>query len=961
MKTFIFKLIMLAAMGALLPAAVFASVTLKPATRAVPPAGGAGIVVAVFTAEAGTTVSLSPASSESWLTVVATQPVSGTVSLRNGAGTGKVTYRVARNDSGVPRSATLTVAGATLTVNQAGRPCNPAISAPVSRFSAGGGEASFNVKIAAGCPWTVTLPEGIDWVVVTEGDSGTGTGQVTFTARENVDPVARTIALSVTATHPVSGAVTVTRPHRVVQKKKTAATPLTVAKRVTVVDAREGAPAAGIKSLAFGVQAVTDYENDVTRRFIEERSSEAFATTNEILCMIAQSRYDAMLNKGPYTALIDAKLCRKGQETSTSDTQAASQAPEYITWTVDSSRASDTAPQVVKAWIHEKGSGTGEGGMDKLIKARLTITEGVTTENPYGIFSVNFAGYPVTDTGTLPTPAMKGTLKSERDASGRVVLRFVEGEEGPNGGGKAAAFRKETDGSGSGSVESRYGDRHDAFDFSFNTDYFRRVNGTNDVCLDRNAFTETAWRYGLYDLSGARVNLASGFPIRVDKDGKRLYGWVGYWGVWLPGEAALVTGDEVFRQSFTGEPDATPYQVIAPGGKLMKHTRATTTLDDIRNTPLNLWIPAGAQGEAGSYRAAWNGTTFVIDAIMGNQGWSFLPSPFTFDVSTIGQPEIQFWSESLSGSVRLRLDCTGGGPDTGFTCSGPSGSAEAVYYREEPVFPGDPVPAAFACMEGCLDSSLLSTGNPFRSDPLSFQNVPPTEALYISYPFDSTSMVLKEGETPLVTTITAQQWGVSTGPLFAPTAENLAHLACPWNSSSTCAWQAGSELPVFYTWGTGGNPWNRLTILVDPDGVALRFDPPIRVAYLHSQPDTQAPDAKYDGVRMSLEYAGFGQLQGIPGGCYDEAGIAVQCGDGTRFIADFVIAAGTTVSDERSGASYLVKPLEIGQFMKRVSSGCESLDITPYSLPSLSSWSDPAIGTEPTVSGAPAVVGGVLR
>jgi hypothetical protein len=72
-------------------------------------------------------------------------------------------------------------------------------------------------------------------------------------------------------------------------------------------------------------------------------------------------------------------------------------------------------------------------------------------------------------------------------------------------------------------------------------------------------------------------------------------------------------------------------------------------------------------------------------------------------------------------------------------------------------------------------------------------------------------------------------------------------------------------------------------------------------------------------------------------------------------------SAGTTVSDERSGASYRVKPLEIGQFMKKADSGCESLDITPYSLPSLSSRSDPAIGTEPAVSGAPAVVGGVLR
>lgn len=49
--------------------------------------------------------------------------------------------------------------------------------------------------------------------------------------------------------------------------------------------------------------------------------------------------------------------------------------------------------------------------------------------------------------------------------------------------------------------------------------------------------------------------------------------------------------------------------------------------------------------------------------------------------------------------------------------------------------------------------------------------------------------------------------------------------------------------------------------------------------------------------------------------------------------------------------------------MKSVVVGnCSALSVTPYTLPYLDTeWIDPAIGTEPVVTAAPAVIGGVVQ
>lgn len=95
--------------------------------------------------------------------------------------------------------------------------------------------------------------------------------------------------------------------------------PLTVVKKVSVVDAQtaETAQPAGVTALRFAVPTPlavptdpdSDYVNDIPNVYVEERSVDSFNMVNQILCMVAQTGYAAMINEGPYKAQIDLKTC----------------------------------------------------------------------------------------------------------------------------------------------------------------------------------------------------------------------------------------------------------------------------------------------------------------------------------------------------------------------------------------------------------------------------------------------------------------------------------------------------------------------------------------------------------------------------------------------------------------------------------------------------------------------------
>ncbi len=116
----------------------------------------------------------------------------------SGSGNGTVNYSVAANMSADPRTGTITVAGQTFTVNQAGAVggCTFSINPTSQNFPFTGGSNSVSVITQAGCNWTATSNAG--FITITSGGSGSGNGTVNYSvaANPNITPRAGTMTIA---------------------------------------------------------------------------------------------------------------------------------------------------------------------------------------------------------------------------------------------------------------------------------------------------------------------------------------------------------------------------------------------------------------------------------------------------------------------------------------------------------------------------------------------------------------------------------------------------------------------------------------------------------------------------------------------------------------------------------------------------------------------------------------------
>ena len=125
-------------------------------------------------------------SADSWITVT---------SGASGSGSGAVVLSIAANPTGTQRIGSVTIAGQTVTVTQAGVTCSPGIS-PTS-VSAPYGVTSGNVSVTAtgGCSWTAT--SNTSWITITAGASGSGDGVVSYSIAENTGGSTRSGSLTI--------------------------------------------------------------------------------------------------------------------------------------------------------------------------------------------------------------------------------------------------------------------------------------------------------------------------------------------------------------------------------------------------------------------------------------------------------------------------------------------------------------------------------------------------------------------------------------------------------------------------------------------------------------------------------------------------------------------------------------------------------------------------------------------
>jgi hypothetical protein len=163
-------------------AGVICSYTLSSTRQAFDASGGSGSVKVA----AATGCTWSAASNAAWMTIT-----SGAV----GNGSGTVSYAVAGNPTTSSRTATLTIAGLTYTVIQAGVSCSFSLSATGGAFGASGGAGSVAVTAPTVCAWTAT--SNAAWITITSGASGTGNGTVGCTVAANPSASPRTGNLTI--------------------------------------------------------------------------------------------------------------------------------------------------------------------------------------------------------------------------------------------------------------------------------------------------------------------------------------------------------------------------------------------------------------------------------------------------------------------------------------------------------------------------------------------------------------------------------------------------------------------------------------------------------------------------------------------------------------------------------------------------------------------------------------------
>lgn len=140
--------------------------TLDPPSVSLPASGGNRDIR--VRASAGS-CSWSASSNASWISIVG--PVSG-------SGNGEVEISVAANTDTSSRSGTVRIAGLNLTVTQeASAPCQYTVS-PTTISVGALGSMDERVSVTAGptCTWSATSQ--VSWIVVVDGESGTGNGTV---------------------------------------------------------------------------------------------------------------------------------------------------------------------------------------------------------------------------------------------------------------------------------------------------------------------------------------------------------------------------------------------------------------------------------------------------------------------------------------------------------------------------------------------------------------------------------------------------------------------------------------------------------------------------------------------------------------------------------------------------------------------------------------------------------------
>ena len=163
-----------------------------PALSAVSASLASAASTGSITVDAGATCEWTATSNAMWLTIKSAMPATGT---------GAAGFAATANTTTAERSGTLTIAGKTVTITQAGgRPaCSYAIDPTSRTVQAAGETTSVAVTAASGCAWTATTSA--SWITFPAGASGNGNGSVSLGVAVNSATAQRTGTVAIPVAH----------------------------------------------------------------------------------------------------------------------------------------------------------------------------------------------------------------------------------------------------------------------------------------------------------------------------------------------------------------------------------------------------------------------------------------------------------------------------------------------------------------------------------------------------------------------------------------------------------------------------------------------------------------------------------------------------------------------------------------------------------------------------------------
>lgn len=694
-----------------------------------------------------------------------------------------------------------------------------------------------------------------------------------------------------------------------------------------------------------------DYFRDHAHQEVFDAAADELEVVNDVLCELAQSRYGELVNRGLYLAQIDAALCDPAGAGVTALGTARSLEP----WIVRSVRRDRNLPQHVEAWIPDRLDGPTQ--LSTTLYSALDVFAPATAANPFGVFTLNFAGTP--PFGDPAAADYCGLVKTRVPRTGRIgyELFFLRGDpnllpavgdehrllqvavdlaaDQSSGLAKVARVERSND-----VVNGDSGLLATTFRLAFDaTTAVRQHDALPPVASSRSSFRVANRRYNLYvdDASlgalGDRVALRSAVPLLLPNGGHAL---LDAGGLHVLGDLPYADGD-VVREDGAGAGAPTWTLRVAPG-RLIECTRQTIRLTDAVNEVFE-WIEPfdPAAPPARRLHVSFDGVDFFAfeQWVEATASWQPIV-PFTIPLD-------------LYLALRLRSPRWGGNVVARFGANDLAYFTERVASGDEALFGGATSVAFHALMDGLrpqLTGAEVDAGDVF------FVTVPPTQPW--TYRFDRADRTLEyvdPNQNVAAVTLAPSEFA-SSGVFLAGMRSGPLVLDATTLPKPEAIW----DLPQFWIWETGQNPWNQWIGLIDAAGVALPIDPPLQFPYTHSVANDANGDATFDGQQFLLEYRGDGQLVGIPWAPIDTDQDGVADHDAPLFN----IADGVSVGP--GGKGYVVKTMERELLLAPVPVP-PNLDPTQADallLPDGSNYRTPAIGPVPPLDEAPAVVGGEI-